>query len=106
MANIGNKTLTIALAILGVSFTLTGTAPQRTTTNYHTPPLPPATSVVLWPQPEEPANDELRVPEALVNALPTEERSNHTIDLRMPEALLAHLYGAGRVSGLEKSPAP
>ena len=41
-----------------------------------------------------------------MNALRTEERSSEMIDLRVPEALLEHLYGAGRVSGLEKSPAP
>ena len=43
-------------------------------------------------------------PRLLVNALLTEERSSETIDLRVPEALLEHLYGAGRVSGLKKSP--
>jgi hypothetical protein len=48
----------------------------------------------------------LRVPEALVHALFTEQRSSETIDLRVPEALLEHLYGAGRLSGLEKSSVP
>ena len=41
-----------------------------------------------------------------MNALLTEEHSSKTLDLRVPEALLEHLYGAGRVSGLEKIPAP
>lgn len=41
-----------------------------------------------------------------MNALLMEEHSSKTLDLRVPEALLKHLYGAGRVSGLEKIPAP
>jgi hypothetical protein len=41
-----------------------------------------------------------------MNALHTQERSSETLDLRVPEALLEHLYGVGRVSELEKSPAP
>jgi hypothetical protein len=48
----------------------------------------------------------LHVPEVLVKTLRTEERSSETLDLRVPEELLKHLYGAGRVSGLEKSSAP
>jgi len=41
-----------------------------------------------------------------VHALYKQEYSSETLDLRVPEALLEHLYGAGWVSGLEKSPAP
>jgi hypothetical protein len=106
MYNICNTALAITLATLGAGFMLTWTAPQITTAAYHTPPHPPATSVILWSQHEEPASDELRVPESLVNALLTEERFSDTIDLRVPRALLIHLYDAGRVWRLEKSPAP
>jgi hypothetical protein len=69
-------------------------------------PHPPATQAVLWSQAEAPASVELCVPEALVNALLTEESPSHAIDLRVPEVLLRHVYGAGRVSKSEKSPAP
>jgi len=47
-----------------------------------------------------------RVPGALVQALLMEERSRETLDLHVPEALLEHLYGAGRMAGLEKISAP
>ena len=106
MSNIFNTALAIALATLGAGFMLTWTAPQITTAAYHIPPHPPATSVVLWAQSEEPASDELRVPKALVNALLMEERFSETMDLQVPRALLVHLYDAGRVWKLEKSPAP
>jgi hypothetical protein len=106
MYNICNTALAIILAALGAGFMLTWTTPQLTTAAYHTPPHPPAPSVVLSSQSEEPASDELRVPEGLVNALLTEERFSETIDLRVPRALLIHLYDAGRVWRLEKSPAP
>ena len=106
MYSICSKTLAIALAALWVVFTPTQPVPPTTPVNDHTLLHSPAAHVVLWSQSEEPACIELRVPEALVNALPTEERSSETIDLRVPEALLEHLYGAGRISGLEKSPAP
>ena len=62
--------------------------------------------MALWSQSEEPASVELRVPEALVNALLMEERSGELTDLRVAGALLGHLYGVGRVSGLGKSSAP
>ena len=106
MYSICGKTLAIALAALWVMFTPTQPVPLTTTASDHTLPHPPAAHVVLWPQSEEPAGVELRVPEALVNTLLTEKRASATIDLRVPEALLEHLYGAGQVSGLEKSPAP
>jgi len=48
----------------------------------------------LWSQTEEPASAELRVPAALVNALLMEKHASKTLDLRVPEALLEHLYGA------------
>jgi len=98
------KTLGMAVAALWVVFTPTQPVPPTTPADHLTLSHPPAAYVALWAQPEEPARVELRVPEALVHALLTEERSSEVIDLRVPEALLEHLYGAGRVSGLEKSP--
>jgi len=106
MYSICGKTLAIALAALWVVFTPTQPVPPTTTANDYTLLHPLAAHVVLSSQSEEPASAELCVPETLVNALLSEERSNKTIDLRVPEALLEHLYGAGRLSGLEKSPAP
>ena len=106
MYSICGKTLAIALAALWVMFTPTQPVPPSTTTNYATLPHPPAAHLTLGAQSEEPASIELRVPEALVNAPRTEQRSSAIIDLRVPEGLLEHLYDAGRVSGLEKSPAP
>jgi hypothetical protein len=106
MSNIFNTALAITLATLGAGFILTWTAPQITTAAYHTPPHRPAISVGLGSRSEEPASDELRVPEALVNALLTEERFSETMDLRVPRALLVHLYDVGRVWRPEKSPAP
>ena len=105
MCSICGTTLAMALAALWVVFTPTQPVPPTTTASDPTLPHPPA-HVVLWSQSEEPASVELCVPEALMNALLTEEHSSKTLDLRVPEALLEHLYGAGRVSGLEKSPAP
>ncbi len=110
MYSIYGKTLGMAMAALWVVFTPIQPAPPTTTATDHTLPHPPAAHVVLWSQSEEPTSVELRAPEALVNALLNallmEERSSETLDLRVPEALLEHLYGAGQVSGLEKSPAP
>jgi len=106
MYSIGGKILGMAMASLWVVFTPTQPVPPPTTANYSTLPHLPAAHVTLLSQSEEPPNVELRVSEALVNALLTEKRSGEMIDLRVPEALLEHLYGAGRVSGLEKSPAP
>jgi hypothetical protein len=106
MYSIYGKTLSMAMAALWVALTPTQPVPPPTTANYPTLPHPPAAHVALWSQSEEPASVELRVPEALVNALHTQERSSETLGLRVPEALLEHLYGAGRVSGLEKSPTP
>jgi hypothetical protein len=106
MYSIGGKILGMAVAALWVIFTPTQPVPPTTSANYATLPHLPAAHVALWSQSEEPASVELRVSEALVNALRTEERSSEMIDLRVPEVLLEHLYSAGRVSGLEKSPAP
>ena len=106
MYSIYGKTLGIAMAALWVVFTPIQPVPPTTTANDPTLPHPPATYVALWSHAEKPVSVELRVPEALVNVLLTEERSSETLDLRVPEALLEHLYGARRVSGLEKSPAP
>ena len=102
MCSICGKTLTIALAALWVVFTPTQLVSLTTTVNDPTLPHPPAAHGDLWSPSETPASVELQVPEVLVKALFTEERSSET-DLRVPEALLEHLYGAGRVSGLEKS---
>ena len=106
MYSIGGKILGMTMAALWVIFTPTQPVPPTTSANYATLPHLPAAHVALWSQSEEPASVELRVSEALVNALRTEERSSEMIDLRVPEVLLEHLYSAGRVSGLEKSPAP
>ena len=106
MYSIYGKTLGMAIAALWVVFTPTQPVPPTTTANYATLPHAPAAYVALRSPSEQPASVELRVPAALVNTLRTEERSSEMIDLRVPEALLEHLYGAGRVSGLEKSPAP
>jgi len=106
MYSIGGKILGIAMAALWVVFIPTQPVPPTTTANYPTLPHLPAAHVAPWSQSEEPASVELRVPEALMNALHTQERSSETLDLRVPEALLEHLYGVGRVSALEKSPAP
>jgi len=106
MYSIYGKTLGMAIAALWVVFTPTQPVPPTTTANYATLPHPLAAYVALRSPSEQPASVELRVPAALVNTLRTEERSSEMIDLRVPEALLEHLYGAGRVSGLGKSPAP
>jgi hypothetical protein len=105
MYSIYGKILGMAMAALWVMFTPTQLVPP-TTASYPTLAHPPAASVALWSQSEEPVRVELRVPEALVNALLTAKRSSEALELRVPEALLEHLYGAGEVSGLEKSPAP
>ena len=106
MYSICGKTLAIALAALWVVFTPTHPISLTTTINDPTLPLPLAAHVILWSQPEVPASAELHVPEVLVKPLFREERSSEMLDLRVPEALLEHLYGAGRVSGLEKRSAP
>jgi hypothetical protein len=106
MCGIYGKTLGMAMTALWVVFTPTQPTPPTTTANYPTLPHPPAAYAAPWSQSEEPASIELRVPEALVNALLMEGRSSETLDLRVPEVLLEDLYGAGRVSGLGKSPAP
>jgi hypothetical protein len=106
MYSICGKSLAIALAALWVVFTPTQPVPPTTPVNDHILLHSPAAHAVLWLQSEEPACIELRVPEVLMNVLLTGRRSRNTIDLRVPEALLEHLYGAGQVSGLEKSPVP
>jgi hypothetical protein len=106
MYSIYGKILSMAMAALWVVFTPTPPAPPTTTISYPTRLSPPAAYTALWSQSEEPARADLRVPEALVNALLREERSRKTPDLHMPEALREYLYSAGRMSGLEKSPVP
>ena len=106
MYSICGTTLTIALAALWVMFTPPQPIPPTTPATSPTLPYPPAAPVALWPQSQRPTNIELRVPKVLTNAPLTEEHSGAIIDLRVPEALLEHLYGVGRPSGLEKSPAP
>jgi hypothetical protein len=95
----------MALAALWVVFTPAQLIPQTMSVDYQTLPHLQTAPVILWAQPGEPVRVELRVPMALVNTLLAEERSSEIIDLRMPEALLEHLDGAGRVSG-EISVAP
>ena len=104
MYSICGKTLAMALAALWVVFTPIQPVPRTMPIDYQILPQPPAAHDILWSQSEEPVSVELRVPAALVNTLLTEEHPSETIDLRMPEALLEHLYGAGQMSGLEKSP--
>jgi len=106
MCGIYGQILGMTMALLWAVFTLTPPTPPTTTANYPTLSHPPAAYAALWSQSEEPASAELRVPEALVNALLREERSRETLDLHVPEALLEYLYGAEQVSGLGKSPAP
>ena len=105
MYSICGKTLAIAMATLWA--VLTPTRPVPTTTANHPTLLhTPAVHVSPWSQPEEPASIELRVPEVLVDTLHTQEHTSEALDLYVPETLLERLYGAGQVSGLEKSPAP
>jgi len=106
MYSICGTPLAMALAALWVVFTLIQYVLMTTTASDRILPHPSAAHIVMSSQSEEPASVELCVPAALVNALLTEERSSETLDLRVPEALLKHLYGAGWVSGLEKGPAP
>ena len=106
MFSICGKTLTIALAALSVVFTPTQPVPPTTPAAYPTLSYPPAAHVALWSQSQMPAGIELRVPKVHMHTRLIEEYSSETIDLRVPEALLKHLYGAGRLSRLEKSPAP
>jgi hypothetical protein len=106
MYSIYGTTLGMAMAALWVVFTPIQPIPPPTLAHDPTLLHPPAAHVVLWSQAEAPASVEMRVPEALMKALRTEERSSEAVDLRVPEALLEHLYGAGRVSGLEQSSAP
>ena len=106
MYSIYGKTFGMAMAALWVLFTPTQPVPPTPTATYSTLLHPSTSYVALGSQSEAPTSVELRVPEALINALLTEEHPSETLDLRVPEALLEHLHGAGQVSGLEKSPAP
>ena len=105
MYSIYGKTLAIALAALWVVFTPPQPVPLTTTADDHTLSHPPAAHVVLWSQSEEPASVELRVPEALVNALPTEERSSETIDLRVPGTAGASVWCRADIRAREE-PSP
>src|SRR5262245_11483213 len=106
MYSLYGKTFGIAIAALWVVFTPTQPIPLTTTASDHRLPHLPAAHIVLWSQSEKPASVELRVPEALVQALLMEERSRETLDLRVPEALLEPLYGAGRMAELGMSSVP
>jgi hypothetical protein len=106
MYSICGKTLAMVLAALWMMFTPSQPVPPTPTAGSPAPLHPLTSPAVLGTQSEEPISIALRVPAALVHAGLTEERSSATIDLRVPEALLAHLYGAGQVSGLEKSSTP
>jgi hypothetical protein len=103
MYSVCSETLAMALATLWVVFTPTQPAPQPTPVDYQTRLYLQAAHVILQAQSEEPVSVELRVPIGLLRTLLTEERSKEAIALRVPEALLEHLYGAGQLSGLEKS---
>jgi len=105
MYSLYGKTLGMAMAALWVVFTPTQPILPTTTANYPTLPHSPAAYAALCVQTEEPASAELHVPAALVNTLLMEKHSGKTLDLRVPEALLEHLYGARQVLGLEKNPA-
>ena len=94
MYSICGKTLAMALAALWMVFTPIQPVPQTTPIDSQILPRLPAAHAILWAQSEEPVSVELRVPTVLVNALLTEERSSETINLRVPETLLKHLYGA------------
>jgi hypothetical protein len=94
MYSLYGKTLDMAMAALWMVFTPAQPILPTTTANYPTLPHSPAVYVALWSQTEEPASAELRVPAALVNALLMEKHASKTLDLRVPEALLEHLYGA------------
>jgi hypothetical protein len=96
MYSICGTTLTIALAALWVMFTPPQPIPPTTPATSPTLPYPPAAPIALWSQSKRPASIELRVPRALTNAPLTEEHSSERVDLRVPEALLEHLYGTGR----------
>jgi hypothetical protein len=104
--SICGTTLTIALAALWVVFTPPQAVPLTMPVTSPILPHLPAAHIALWSESQRPAGIALCVPEALANTRLTEEHSSGTIDLRVPEALLEHLYGAGRLSGLEKGPAP
>jgi len=104
MYSICSKTLISALATLWVVLTPIQPVPQTTSVDYHIVPNMPAVHVILGEQFEEPVSTELRVLTALVNAPLMEKRSREMIDLRVPEALLEHLYSAGQVSRRLKSP--
>lgn len=104
MYSICGEILAMALTALWVVFTPIQPGPRTTPINYQRLPQPLTADVILGSQSEEPVSVELRVPTALVNTLLTEAYPSETIDLRVPEALLEHMYGAGQMSGLEKSP--
>ena len=105
MYSLYSKPLGMAMVALWVVFTPTQPILPTTIANYPTLLHSPAAYAALWSQTGEPVSAELRVPEALMNTLLMEKRSGKTFDLCVPEALLEHLYGARRVSGLEKNPA-
>ena len=71
-----------------------------------TPPHPPATQAVLWSQSQAPVSVQSCMPEALRSMLLTEVSLGSAIDLRVPEALLRHVYGAGQVSEAGEEPGP
>jgi hypothetical protein len=93
MYSICSETLAMALVALWVVFTPTQPFPQTMPVDYQTLPHLQAAHVILWAQSEKPVSVELRVPIGLVHMLPTEDQPRETIDLRVPEALLAHLHG-------------
>jgi hypothetical protein len=103
--SICGMTLTIALAALWVVFTPPQAVPLTTSATSAILPHPPAAHSALWSLSQRPVGIPLCVPEALADTRLTEEHSDGTIDLRVPEALLEHLHSAGRLSGLEKSSA-
>jgi hypothetical protein len=93
MYSICSETLAMALVALWVVCTPTQPFSQTMPVDYQTLPHLQAAHVLLWAQSEKPVSVELRVPMALVHMLLMEKRPRETIDLRVPEALLAHLHG-------------
>ena len=98
MYSICSKTFASTLSVLWVVLTPIQPVPQTTLIDYHVLPHLPAVRVILEVQLEEPVSAELLVPTALVYALLMKKHSSETMDLRVPEALLEHLYSAGQVS--------
>ena len=93
------------MAALWVVFTPPQPVPPTTPANYPTLPHPPAAHVALWSQSKSLLVSSCVYPKHWCARL-MEEHSSETIDLRVPEALLEHLYGAGRAVRAGEEPSP